>query len=127
MNVLIVDADLAMRDLIKFCLFRYSSEFYEAGSFAETLKIINYVEAFDIAILADNLPGRPGFDLIKYVKEKTENIIFFTTDNKGDDFREKIFSEGAYFVIPKTYLLDFTKDTIEEVRDLLSTQFKNPC
>lgn len=127
MDVLIVDDDVAMRDLIKFCTFKYSPQFYEAGSFTEALKIINSVETFDIAILAHNLPGRPGFDLIKHVKGKTRNIVLFTADGEDDALRKKAFRKGAYFVIPKTYLLDFTKDKISEVRDLLNTQFKKPC
>lgn len=122
MDVLIVDADAVMRDFIKLCFFRYSTRFFEAGSFDEAFEIINSIEKFDIAILADNLPGCPGFALIKYVKEKTENIVFFTADGEDDALREKAFSEGAYFVIPKKYLMDFTKDTAEEIRELLNAQ-----
>jgi CheY-like chemotaxis protein len=115
-NILIVDDDVAIRDLIKEVLAAQGHVFAMASSGAEALALVAKTR-FDLVILDRNMPKMSGLDVLKTLRAspataKLKVLICTAAEMLAEV--DEAFSAGATDYIVKP--LDFAKLTAKVTR-----------
>lgn len=84
MKILVVEDDLAIRDLIEINLQIVGYEVFKAED-GEKAKEVFDKEDIDLVLLDVMLPKIDGFELINYIKKKDVPVIFLTAKNSVID------------------------------------------
>lgn len=84
MKILVVEDDLAIRDLIEINLQIAGYEVFKAGDGEEAKEVFDK-EDIDLVLLDVMLPKIDGFELINYIKKRDVPVIFLTAKNSVID------------------------------------------
>ena len=91
MNILIAEDEQDLRDLVKLHLSKEGFNVLSASNGAEALDLFQN-NNIDLAILDVMMPYMDGFQILKHIREVSENPVIFVTA-RGED-RDKILGLG---------------------------------
>jgi len=113
MKILLVEDDKDLNETITEYLSNYY-DVYSVFSGDKALDII-YENNFDLYILDIKLPKVNGFEIAKYIREKSNAPIIFLTSLDTEDDVEKGFNSGADDYIKKPFSLKELKLRVDAI------------
>ena len=118
MKLLIVDDSKAMRMIVRRTLRQAGfddHEVQEAGDGIEALKVMEGYQP-DLILSDWNMPNLNGIDLLRKLREKSNQVRFgFVTSEGTDEMRQVAKSTGALFLIAKPFDADTFKAVVGPV------------
>src|SRR5215831_1954505 len=116
LSVAIVDDNMSfVRRMM--CLLKESddiSTIYTANNYNEALAMLD--KKPDLVLLDIQLPGKNGMDILKRVKELSDDCdVIMLTNYVGDYYRRKCKKLGALFFLDKTNEFDLVPGKIKEL------------
>ncbi|HAH07866.1 MAG TPA: sigma-54-dependent Fis family transcriptional regulator [Elusimicrobia bacterium] len=102
-SVLVIDDEEVLRDSCRQILERRGYSVEEAGSGAEGLKALHR-RSFDLVILDLRMPGMPGLDVLRRIKEAApETLVLIITGHPSVSSAVEAMKLGAYDFLPKPF------------------------
>lgn len=117
MKILIVEDEYAIRSFITLNFKKEGLEVFEAASGEEAIKIYDENEDIKLVLLDVMLPGIDGFEVLKYIREKSEGIgIIMLTARTHEQDKVMGLEYGADDYISKPFS---PAELIARVRSLI--------
>ena len=116
-NMLIIDVDVAIRDLLRL-VFEYDGfHCCEAENGAEGLTMIES-QTFDIIILDNAMPIMTGLEFLNHLQHRPQQYdtpIIMSTGSLNPEVREEATKLGAYAIMGKPHDLDELRDLVSQL------------
>lgn len=116
-RVLIVDDEVAFLVSIKKLLQSFEFEIYTAATLQEAMDLLS--EHSFGAVVTDlrlsNIMGREGFEILKYIKQRSPStIVIILTGYGGPEAKETAFTLGANIYLEKPVSPSVLRGILEE-------------
>ena len=116
-NMLIIDDDVAIRDLLRL-VFEYDGfHCWEAENGAEGLTMFE-TQIFDIIILDNAMPIMTGLEFLNHLQHRSQQSdapIIMSTGSLNSEVREEATKLGAYAIVGKPHDLDELRALVSQL------------
>ena len=116
-NMLIIDDDVAIRDLLRL-VFEYDGfHCWEAENGAEGLTMFE-TQTFDIIILDNAMPIMTGLEFLNHLQHRSQQSdapIIMSTGSLNSEVREEATKLGAYAIVEKPYDLGKLRTLVSQL------------
>ncbi len=121
MKVLVTEDDLTLREEVAELLRADGHEVHAASDGNEALRRIE-AEAFDLALVDWNMPGKTGGEVLKRAREiRPRTAVIVMTGYGNVDTAVEAMRSGAKDFLQKPFDVDVLEKTIESIREELAS------